>query len=185
VRRGVWFEPKGAGGVYIPCDQNLTKQIEDGFKKLWIQKDFKEERDSKDCYVDPRWPLLGPHMGEFVLYSSSNTAFIQVDALTSKLSRVVLRNQGTKIIRGWEETLRVQSGKKMEEVVQAVQAQRAEKDLDLDYGKDKPEILSPVKNISDSHRKINHLIFVVHGIGQKLSEHVDAMSFTNGNLLIY
>jgi hypothetical protein len=37
IRRGLWFELKGAN--YVPCDENFTKQIEDGYKKYmpWRQ----------------------------------------------------------------------------------------------------------------------------------------------------
>jgi hypothetical protein len=180
VRRGIWFEPKGAGGIYIPFNHNVTKQIEDGFKKLWIQKDVKERLSSKKRYDDPRWPLLGLREERFVLYSSSNTAFVQKDAPTSKLTRSVLKTQGKKIIRGWEEVLRVQSGKKMDKVV----IRKTVEGIDLEDGSDKPEIVSSTNILSNSHRKINHLIFVVHGVGQKLIEGVpDSDGFTNGNVL--
>ena len=34
IRRGIWFEPAAKSSGYSPCDDNLTKQIEDGFRKF-------------------------------------------------------------------------------------------------------------------------------------------------------
>ena len=54
VRRGVWFEHYSSGS-FIPCDDNLTMQIEDGFKKYNTLKDNMEEK----LFMEWRWPLLG------------------------------------------------------------------------------------------------------------------------------
>ncbi|KAI8895399.1 DDHD domain-containing protein [Globomyces pollinis-pini] len=199
VRRGIWFEPKGPGGAYIPCDDNLTRQINDGYKKYIAAQKSNQSTTSltnesnASQKQENRWALFGPYMNQFVVYSSDTVAYIQTDELTSKFQRAVLKSTGTKLIRGWKEVekLKKQAKKENKENI-PVKDSTNQKDISSAVS-DPP--LSPVEDKklqevpsietlsneskNQTPREINHLIFAIHGIGQKLSEHIEAMSFPN------
>ncbi|KAJ3312040.1 hypothetical protein HDV04_003427 [Boothiomyces sp. JEL0838] len=131
-----------------------------------------------------RWALFGTYINQFILYTSPSVAWIQTDEITSKIQRAVLKNSGTKIIRGWQEVEKLKPSKK-------TKVEESQTDLNVDR-RDSVKAKSPqLSNLSldetsspiqeepvDKFRPIEHLIFVIHGIGQKLSEHIEAMSFT-------
>jgi hypothetical protein len=133
------------GVNYFPCDQNLTTQVEDGFKK---------ESSRNDASIETRWPLLGPHLNQFVVYSKPFTAYVQTDELTSKLSRAVLKNQGMKIIRGWENVVLLTSQRRKSEPDSNTKAASA---------KVESNVIQAEIDITTSPRKIDHLIFAIHG----------------------
>ncbi|KAJ3273183.1 hypothetical protein HDV01_004698 [Terramyces sp. JEL0728] len=198
IRRGIWFEPKGPGGSYQPCEDNLSRQIDDGYRRYMLANhpstlysQALPANTSNEVTLtqatnksDPRWPLFGPYINQFVQYTSPSIAWIQTDEITSKIQRAVLKNSGTKVIRGWNEV------EKLLKPSKKGKNDDSQTDITIER-KDSVKAKSPqVSNLSldeispktdeptDNFRQIEHLIFVIHGIGQKLSEHIEAMSFT-------
>ncbi|KAJ3322300.1 hypothetical protein HDV06_003194 [Boothiomyces sp. JEL0866] len=187
----------GPGGSYQPCEDNLSRQIDDGYRRYMLAY-YPDTLYSQSLPAnstnelnltqatnksDPRWALFGTYINQFVQYTSPSIAWIQTDEITSKIQRAVLKNSGTKVIRGWQEVEKLKPTKKGK-------AEDSQSDLNIDR-KDSLKAKSPqVSNLSleevspvqeeptDNFRAIEHLIFVIHGIGQKLSEHIEAMSFT-------
>ena len=186
VRRGIWFEPSSKGS-FSPCDENLTLQLEDGLKK------YAQLQNQTDW----RWPLLGPLLGQFVSYESSQkVAFLQSDYLHEKLARALTQSSGTKLIRGWDEVQNI-----IQKKPPPATLSKAKKVLDGDDPTEQPSVNitaplasspnnidqqqeKPKSSIDDSSatkmRKIDHLVFVIHGIGQKLSATMGTgLSFIN------
>ena len=153
----------GPGGVYTPCDENFTNQIEEGYQKLWLNR-VVEEYGVKTF---PRWNLFGNHIGEFATYHEESVAYIQTDALTSKLSRALFTTSGTKVLRTWGEAENYLKKKAVQKSLSGVESPKVEKQSSTESLSENPP-----------KRKIDHILFVVHGVGQKLSQTTDSISFT-------
>ena len=161
------------GSNYVPCDENLTNQLEDGLKKyIHIQL---QSADSSNPGSGWKWPLLGPYLSQMVSYEpSKKVCWIQSDYITDKLARAIALSAGTKLIRGWNE-VQEQSKKiikKSEETATLAENLKMTNELSKEQS---TEVPPPVSSSQESSlnptkmRKIEHLVFVVHGIGQKLS----------------
>ncbi|KAJ3327786.1 hypothetical protein HDU91_004267, partial [Kappamyces sp. JEL0680] len=166
IRRGIWFEPGKGPSAYVPCDENLTAQLEDGLRKF---HDLSRLGTLEGKALDEwRWPLLGPHLNHFVSFADPTVAWLQTDELASKIQRAIAGTKsGTKLFRGWHElqaTLNKQSS-----------SNSIKKEPSIE--EDGRAVL--VKDSPQSHREIRHIVFAIHGIGQKLSRHLEAMSFIN------
>ena len=110
IRRGTWFTSES--GLLKPLDENVATQIEEGYLKV---KPFR--RPSPAPGMEPyaiktneTWPLYGPHLGKFVVYTDANVAWILADDFYGKLSatffqRLTSGNNlgGTRIVRGYSE----------------------------------------------------------------------------------
>ena len=57
--------------------------------------------------VPQRWPLLGPYIGQYVIYAGPHNAWQFSDQLASKLTRAVMNMGGTRLVRGWDEVSRL------------------------------------------------------------------------------
>jgi hypothetical protein len=118
-------------------------------------------------------------MNQYAIFASSTHAFIQSDDMTGKLARAVrLANpSGIRLIRGWDEVLKFQ--KKIEKFKETP---KPEPQLS-------PESASKISKEHDeteteeNDSEVNHLVFVIHGIGQKLGERIDAVNFAEGKLI--
>jgi hypothetical protein len=141
------------------------------------------------------WKLLGDmHMGKHVVYTNANTAWLLSDDLYSKLTASVFQTLsagvhlgGAKLVRGYVETTKkaaekdkevseVKGATAMAKVVgesaeQAIADRVEEKEMEQDYDSSETE---------DPNRQIDHLIFCVHGIGQKLGERMEGVNFVHG-----
>jgi hypothetical protein len=120
-------------------------------------------------------------MNQYAIFASSTHAWLQSDDLTGKLSRAVrLANpSGIRLIRGWDEVLKFQkkNEKQREPSTESLPADTALKKL-------KNEVSDiEVAEAEDGDDEVSHLVFVIHGIGQKLGERIDAVNFAEGNLI--
>jgi hypothetical protein len=111
------------------------------------------------------------------VYFSNTVAFIQTDELASKIQRSLLMLPGTKLLRTWEE-VEILKGKG------TIKSSKTDPKTDLEGAKTLSPTISDIPEATENEnfetmREIQHVIFVIHGIGQKLSEHIDAMSFTH------
>lgn len=133
------------------------------------------------AYLEWRWPLLGPYLNQFVSFTNSAVAYLQTDDVTAKIARALTRTAGVKIYRGWE-NVPAKTAAKSTRTSTVVKADSTEVTVE------NPDALpasspaleqnqAPVSEETEP-REIKHLILCIHGIGQKLSAHLDAMSFS-------
>ncbi|RIB17797.1 DDHD domain-containing protein [Gigaspora rosea] len=166
VRRGTWFQQADLN-KYIPCDENLAMQIEEGYKKhqAWIpspESDLNSPATSEapvEKEKERRWALLGKYLSQYVTYTNPTTAWLLNDDMTGRLTKTffstITNNEnlgGTRLIRDAEQQRDIKQ--------EAVETQ--------DYENEESEC---------EERVIDHLILVVHGIGQKLSERLEWIRF--------
>ncbi|KAG5457358.1 MAG: hypothetical protein BJ554DRAFT_2652, partial [Olpidium bornovanus] len=115
LRRGTWSYSDGSGGAW-PCDENLARQVEDGYKKhaAWtIVEDGHEQADSEHgaraARGELRWPLLGPYHDYSAVYVSATQAWFLSDGILGKLAKVMWsklspQKLGAKLlVRGYDE----------------------------------------------------------------------------------
>ena len=145
------------------------------------------------------WKLLGDmHMGKYVVYTSATTAWLLSDDLYGKLTASVYQTLtagvhlgGAKLVRGYMDFGKTKEKEKepadikptgvvargkdkaeMDRVADKVE----EKEMEEDYDTSETE---------DPTRQIDHLIFCVHGIGQKLGERMEGVNFVHGTLPLF
>ncbi|KAL2911870.1 hypothetical protein HK105_208653 [Polyrhizophydium stewartii] len=227
IRRGTWFSLQSTG--YQPCDENLSRQIEDGYRKYtpWMPAGFlimtsvaTSLSSSEDVAIPAtkhetqRWALFGPYMNQYVAYATPTTAWLQSDMFASKLTRAVTNSSGVRLVRGWDEvckiTQKTRTPAKRSEA-KADSTADAKADAKVDAKADAEAAAPPASDGNPANapppagnsqkppanapgaapaasavleeddlgadRQVDHLIFVIHGIGQKLSEQIEAVNF--------
>ncbi|KAI8926295.1 DDHD domain-containing protein [Entophlyctis helioformis] len=220
IRRGTWFAQTGSGGTFQPCDENLSRQIEDGYRKFtpWqsvrlsttqpsiptsLSSAAEQESTAPAVRPEARWALFGPYMNQYVVYAGPATAWLQSDMLSSKFTRTLMNSSGVKLVRGWDEVVKLDSRarttarQQRQESTPTAPTSDADKPPARDQSPTKtgsrsasvapstgdPATAAAAANPAmqdedvDPDRQIDHLILVIHGIGQKLSERVDAVNF--------
>lgn len=116
-----------------------------------------------------------------------SVAYIQTDELASKIARSISRTSGIKIIRGWNEVLDLKVAKKPIVVKQKSDEPLvdAPEEIAVEVTPTTPTQITPAAppavtlECETEIRPIDHVIFVIHGIGQKMTQHMEAMSFIN------
>ncbi|KAF9362296.1 hypothetical protein BGX34_006436 [Mortierella sp. NVP85] len=212
VRRAVWFLQMD--GKFVPCEANLSRQIEYGYEKYrpWIApppvldatgKEVIEERPEKS------WPLLGTYMSQYVVFSDAHHAWLLSNDTASKLAKTLFSKVnlnttlgGARLIRGWEEVESFVSNKATEDAAQKKKEGTDTKKKELSEVQKKREAIQSLKqkskrlteeekdSIQESHelddysneeeneeRTIDHLVLVIHGVGQKLGDRMEAINF--------
>lgn len=146
---------------------------------------------------EKRWTLLGPYINSYVVYANSTQAWMLSDMLTSKISRALLGRWsngenlgGTRLIRGWKEIKSLQkNSKKFVSVPLPVSSsstpQTTGKESETsEKSSTAPEVKaneavaaesSDDESDCDQERPIEHLILVVHGIGQRWGTRMDSV----------
>ncbi|KAF9571221.1 hypothetical protein EC968_000817 [Mortierella alpina] len=209
VRRAVWFLQ--LDGKFVPCEANLSKQIEYGYHKHrpWIApppptldasgKEVIEERAEKS------WALLGKYISQYVVFTDAHHAWLLSDDLTSKVAKTIFTKVtwngnlgGTRLIRGYDEVEKFVSKKASEEAAQ----KKKDGTKETSEVQKKKEVAQSLKQktkrlteeerdtIQESHeigdysneeeneeRTIDHLVLVIHGVGQKLGDRMEAINF--------
>ncbi|KAI9093776.1 DDHD domain-containing protein [Phlyctochytrium arcticum] len=239
LRRGTWFSA-GFGGQFIPCDENLARQIEDGYKKFQPWETHVDQygtptkslssndsinegkMDTKRVPVqEQRWALFGPYMNQYVAFEGPTSALLYPDLLSSKLGRAVMNFSATRMLRGWNEVEKQrkknkaaskekekEKGKTSSNPEDVVAQKKA--DSKGQVSTDSDQKLGNIESLEDlitemkpseataeqmqtkveaedyssasadaGDRQINHLVLVIHGIGQKLGERVEAVNFVH------
>ncbi|KAJ1570119.1 hypothetical protein HK096_009274 [Nowakowskiella sp. JEL0078] len=194
VRRGEWFYAID-NHKFVPCETNLSRQIEDGYRKFkpWVEGPLTPETIptslSSEASItqsstvtssinsattstssEPRWALFGKYNNQSVIYSGATTAYIQYDNISTKLTAAMITPFtkgiiGTKLIRSWGEVEKIK--KKL-----AAKTKGDEK-------KEEEVLKIEEEKKEDTDRQIDHLVFVIHGIGQKLGEKMGSINFVN------
>ncbi|KAF9377812.1 hypothetical protein BGX21_003093 [Mortierella sp. AD011] len=213
VRRTVWFLQ--LDGKFVPCEENLSEQIEYGYKKHqpWIAppppvvdatgKEVIVERPEKS------WALLGKFISQYVVFSDASHAWLLSDDTTSKIAKTIFTKVslnatlgGTHLIRGYDEVEKFLSKKDNEDAAQKKKDGTDAKKKEPTEFQKKQEAVQTLKQktkrlteeekdtIQESHeigdysneeeaeeRTIDHLVLVIHGIGQKLGDRMEAINF--------
>ncbi|GJJ75781.1 hypothetical protein EMPS_08139 [Entomortierella parvispora] len=212
VRRSVWFLQ--LDGKFVPCEANLSQQIEYGYNKHqpWIVtppvldaagKEITEDKPEKS------WALLGKYISQYVVFSDAHHAWLLSDDLTSKVAKSIFTKVtwnanlgGARLIRGWDEVENFVSKKASEEAAQKKKDGSDPKKKETSEMQKKREVAQSLKNkskrlteeekdtIQESHemgdysneeeneeRIIDHLVLVIHGVGQKLGDRMEAINF--------
>ncbi|KAI9028837.1 DDHD domain-containing protein [Phycomyces nitens] len=247
VRRATWFI-QSDGFKWIPCEEVLAEQIELGYYK---HKPYLVPVEEEDPTADPsephgdenanqaalerkkleqkllensvekQWNLLGGYIGQYIVYTGPNTAWLLYDTTGGKIAKTIItrltNNQnlgGTRLLRGYPEVEKqsqstpthsapiphkddTTSLTDLEESRSRAVKDRLEKDNSL-RSRDIPSKDGKCKEKNaakeDMHREANdysneaneeeprqidHLIFVVHGIGQRMAERT-GQNFVHG-----
>ncbi|RHZ72580.1 hypothetical protein Glove_242g139 [Diversispora epigaea] len=189
VRRATWFQ-QGDGSKFSPCDENLAAQIEEGYRsrKAWIPP-LEPDPNGSEPVQEKSWALLGKYLSQYVTYTNPTTAWLLTDDMTGRLTKTLfstftnnLNLGGIRLIRGYNEMKKFTS-----------QTQKTKEDADK---KSKEELENVTRNINNNddtineesqdfdieenegeERVIDHLVLVIHGIGQKFSEKMGLFNF--------
>ncbi|KAI9271054.1 DDHD domain-containing protein [Helicostylum pulchrum] len=141
--------------------------------------------------VDKQWNLLGPYLGQYIVYTGESSAWLLSNSASSKFAKSIitrLTNKtnlgGTRLVRGYPEVEELTKKSKVapkkvqvedadgltsssssssdeETVLKEEEKQQLETNEIEDYDNE---------NSEEEVRKIDHLMFVIHGVGQKMSE---------------
>ncbi|KAG0301031.1 hypothetical protein BGZ98_008680, partial [Dissophora globulifera] len=212
VRRAVWFLQ--LDGKFVPCEANLSQQIEYGYNKHrpWIAPlvttDAVSGKEGVEERAEKNWALFGKYMSQYVVFSDAHHAWLLSDDLTSKLAKSLLTKVamnsnlgGAHLIRGYDEVEKFISKKDSEEAQKKKDGAETKKKETSEIQK-KREVAQSLKQktkrlteeekdtIQEAHeiddysneeeneeRTIDHLVLVVHGVGQKLGDRMEAINF--------
>ncbi|RIA89678.1 DDHD domain-containing protein [Glomus cerebriforme] len=191
VIRATWFYI--SDGKFLPCNENLAAQIEDGYKKhkAWIPVPESESTEQTE-HVQEK--LFGKYLSQYVVYTNPTTAWLLSDDMTGKLTKTVFAKLtngvhlgGTKLIRGYNEVKKITSKKSSEDETKYKNEfdNLVSNTKSPTSGINQREIKEVVESEDyddeecEEERVIDHLILVIHGIGQKLSERMEYISFVH------
>ncbi|CAH1756923.1 9712_t:CDS:10 [Entrophospora sp. SA101] len=189
VKRATWFIWEG--GKFIPCDENLAAQIEEGYKKhrAWIQPPPESDLTNSsspqsEIIQEKSWPLLGRYLSQYVVYTNPTTAWLLSDDMAGKLTKTFyskltnnLHLGGIRLLRGFNEVENFFQKKNSEDISASTTTDnKKDRDINQDVGESYDY---EKEECEDEVRVIDHLILVIHGIGQKLSERMESINFVN------
>ncbi|CAG8805828.1 10268_t:CDS:2, partial [Racocetra persica] len=142
-----------------------------------------------------RWALLGKYLSQYVTYTNPTTAWLLNDDMTGRLTKTffstITNNEnlgGVRLIRGYQEVKRFAFQKSNEDTAkkkkeEAETVTRSIPPLDAQQRDIKLETMETQdyenEESEGEERVIDHLILVIHGIGQKLSERIEWLHFVN------
>ncbi|KAF8927833.1 hypothetical protein BGZ58_010086 [Dissophora ornata] len=205
VRRAVWFLQ--LEGKFVPCEANLSQQIEYGYNKHqpWIVVPVNLDASGKEVIEEKQeksWALLGKYISQYVIFSDAHHALLLRDDRTSKLAKSLLNLGGAHLIRGYDEVEKFISNKASEDAAQKKKDSMDTKKKETSEIQKKKEVAQTLKQktkrlteeekdtIQESHeiedysneeeseeRVIDHLVLVIHGVGQKLGDRMEAINF--------
>ncbi|KAI7816832.1 DDHD domain-containing protein [Gamsiella multidivaricata] len=212
VRRAVWFLQ--LDGKFVPCEANLTQQIEYGYNKHrpWIAPPPTLDASGKEVVeVRPEksWALLGKYISQYVVFTDAHHAWLLSDDLKSKFAKTIFTKVsltatlgGAHLIRGYDEVEKFVSKKASEDAAQKKKDGTDTKKKETSEIQKKREAAQSLQQktkrlteeekdtIQESHeiddysneeeneeRTIDHLVLVIHGVGQKLGDRMEAINF--------
>ncbi|ORY96815.1 DDHD domain-domain-containing protein [Syncephalastrum racemosum] len=119
--------------------------------------------------VERQWNLLGPYLGQYVAYTGKNTAWLLSNSTSSKLAKTIitrLTNKqnlgGTRLIRGYAEV--------QKQLTRSPSSTPVPPHGDASSSEsEEEELVQDTMESTDFVRKIDHLVLVVPGAGQRFS----------------
>ncbi|KAG1137398.1 hypothetical protein G6F37_011285 [Rhizopus arrhizus] len=232
VRRAIWFTQMD--GSWVPCEEKMSKQIEEGYlKHKPYQKpvvksveeiDITEAANGNDEssnklvkkpeveeYIEEKEYLLGPYLGQYVVYTSPTHAWLLYDTTGANIAKNLLEKLtnhqilgGKRLIRGYgevtKETKKQNEAKKDKKSEATKEDEEKDKEIEQEQYENvkdpkKRKELSDKKMIEqeaedyeneeseEDVRCVDHLVFVIHGIGQRMSERLGQNFVHDVNLL--
>ncbi|CAI2162863.1 3987_t:CDS:10 [Funneliformis geosporum] len=191
VSRATWFLQDESNKI-IPCDENLALQIEKGYidQEAWVAP-IEILGSDGNIKVIPRpekkYNFTGRLESQYVIYNTPTTAWMLKDDLTGHISKSIFSRftgggnlGGVRLFRGYEE-------------VETFTSKKPNVDKINDYDDDTPEArrraLEKKRQLQETEdfcveaseeiREIDHLIFVIHGVGQKMCERSGYTNFVH------
>ncbi|KAI8080257.1 uncharacterized protein B0P05DRAFT_579157 [Gilbertella persicaria] len=120
--------------------------------------------------VDKQWNLLGPYLGQYIVYTGEHTAWLLSNSASSKFAKSIitrLTNKqnlgGTRLVRGYAAVEEMTKKSKPKPTVPTTEDEKSDTSED-------EQVMEDYDNSEEEVRKIDHLMFVIHGVGQKMSE---------------
>ncbi|KAI9247727.1 DDHD domain-containing protein [Sporodiniella umbellata] len=181
VRRATWFMQSDG---WAPCEENLAEQIELGYykhkpynTKVAVVEDEPTEEKKLEEIVDKKWNLLGPYLGQHIVYTGKNQAWLFSNSTSSKFAKSIitrLTNKqnlgGTRVLRGYPEVEEM-TKKSKNTTKPAVEDKESDAEEEQPQDQEFQEAEDYLnQNSEEEVRKIDHIMFVIHGVGQKMSE---------------
>ncbi|CAG8634174.1 9979_t:CDS:2, partial [Paraglomus occultum] len=149
--------------------------------------------EKKDLVQEKTWALLGRYLSQYVLYTGPSTAWLLSDDVAGKLTKAIFAKLtmgvnlgGIKLIRGYAEVTKTLSGKAEEAEKKKEETELQPTNLNQSFSERKKEYVQETieshdyeNEQSEEERVIDHLVLVIHGIGQKLGERMEAINFVH------
>ncbi|KAI8985203.1 DDHD domain-containing protein [Pilobolus umbonatus] len=228
VRRATWFMQTDG---WIPCEENLSEQIELGYYKhrpfeasMTVSSSMTTEEDTLQApsstqklstspkedtvlseekkeaipkqSTDKHWNLLGPYLGQYIVYANKTNAWLLSNTTSSKFAKSIitrLTNKhnlgGIRLVRGYPEVeeLTKKSKNTPKVVDEDKKEENQEEDVQTEEEKHTMEQIEAHDYENEESegevRKIDHLMFVIHGVGQKMSERTGQTFIHDVNML--
>ncbi|CAJ0630896.1 6244_t:CDS:2 [Entrophospora sp. SA101] len=192
VVRATWFY-EDDGGIFLPCDETLAVQIEEGYinEKAWISLINESEEEE----TDPKFPqlsekihrLIDGYESQYVIYTSSSIAWLMIDDLAGKFTKSIYSKftngenlGGIRLIRGFSEVVKFKNKKSIKELENKIKESNSQNkkvnSIKLNDEKFKEFIDYEEIETPEDKRNINHLIlnngkvsFCGHSLGSILA----------------
>ncbi|KAI8093670.1 DDHD domain-containing protein [Halteromyces radiatus] len=150
--------------------------------------------------VEKQWNLLGAYLEQYVVYTGENTAWLLYDTTGSKIAKSIITKLtnaqnlgGTRLLRGYTQ-VKASESKKSTTATTTTKIKDEQKDQDATKNLSPEEATD--REMTQQHtddyeneksegelRQIDHVIFAIHGIGQKLTERFGQTFVHDCNLL--
>ncbi|CAJ0750773.1 23205_t:CDS:2 [Entrophospora sp. SA101] len=174
VVRATWFY-EDDGGIFLPCDETLAVQIEEGYinEKAWISLINESEEEE----TDPKFPqlsekihrLIDGYESQYVIYTSSSIAWLMIDDLAGKFTKSIYSKftngenlGGIRLIRGFSEVVKFKNKKSIKELENKIKESNSQNkkvnSIKLNDEKFKEFIDYEEIETPEDKRNINHLI---------------------------
>ncbi|KAJ8652448.1 hypothetical protein O0I10_011915 [Lichtheimia ornata] len=172
---------------------STLKEEEDLQRSDTAIEEKKLEQKLEQQPVEKQWNLLGPYLGQYMVYTGTNTAWLLYNTAGSKIAKSIitrLTNRsnlgGTRLLRGYPEVEKqskskatTHSPKQPGAAAQQERGMKPDEKLANDMTMAEQEMEDYDNEDSEEEvRSIDHLVFVIHGIGQKMSERM-GQNFTH------
>ncbi|CAG8442980.1 17971_t:CDS:10 [Funneliformis caledonium] len=192
VTRATWFFQNELGKI-IPCDENLALQLEKGYidQEAWVPQVEIIGPDGSIKVIprpDKKYNLTGRLASQYVIYATPTTAWMIKDDLTGQLSKSIFSTfsggvnlGGLRLFRGYNEVEKFTSKKpNLDKINDCYDEDTPEaRKRTLEKKRQLQETEDFCVDASDEIREIDHLILVIHGVGQKLSERSGYTNFVH------
>nr|CAG8435514.1 14292_t:CDS:2 [Entrophospora candida] len=174
VVRATWFY-EDDGGIFLPCDETLAVQIEEGYinEKAWISLINESEEEE----TDPKFPqlsekihrLIDGYESQYVIYTSSSIAWLMIDDLAGKFTKSIYSKftngenlGGIRLIRGFSEVVKFKNKKSIKELENKIKESNSQNkkvnSIKLNDERFKEFIDYEEIETPEDKRNINHLI---------------------------
>ncbi|MBW0493310.1 hypothetical protein O181_033025 [Austropuccinia psidii MF-1] len=198
VFRGEWFYASSNKSKFCPCEHELSEALEDAYDQIrpW-DISYQDELSSALQIGTDAEDKLKVHLSKFdhdVIFQSASQGRLYSTAVSSRISKTILTNLfssissqkagysgGTVVIRGWDQVQRWSGIPNSDELDQS-QDKEDSKDHTLPNaatGINTTADMIEEEELVDDKVQVSELVFVIHGIGQKLAQSYDSFDFVH------